>query len=523
MADSLSYDSFQNTLSRGRPSTPSQNLRPFPIESPPARKALPETPRRGRSSLGTSPGVLSPQNSPLTYSDGTPVKLYTPRAHAEARRRQRVSSPTGRIQGRRLFSNVAESPTRRLVAAARETAGRSLSLGGMLPDSATKLEDLGSPLRPGRSRSRVASSSFTTTPALAPEPLPGPVIIPSGRRERHPARPSIRLLSVINKCWDMEMEKEVQWAIRDGLMGGRLEERNRERIWYQLSSCVVSVWPTLHDWIMNYTPDDTDCPWFCRAEILQDHYFDWVIDPNLAQKQSSQERVGFSMSSEAFESACALVQQLAANHENRLEQLVKADVNPFFIIYAFADSKLPLPKGFSRQLFWKHLDAILSFQHWKGLDYTCDFASGSIGPRRAILTRLHFPPEEDPEDIVAKLAALAECGNIPELLGRSIRAGTYWYQVSDLKDEELVAPFALIDVLSRWLPEWSNSVLRIFTSDVCLMWGIRGGDSTPDLWKVVRALCEQYNVVLRAKFLEPFEDPFVHHNRSRDRRSSPAP
>jgi hypothetical protein len=234
------------------------------------------------------------------------------------------------------------------------------------------------------------------------------------------------------------------------------------------------------------------------------------------------------VSSEAFESACALVQQLAASHENRLDQLVKADINPFFIMYAFADSKLPLPKGFSRQLFWKHLDAILSFQHWKGLDYTCDLASSSIGPRRAILTRLHFPPEEDPEDIVAKLAALAECGNIPESArgephhlpvhvlrlgifedywGARSEQGTYWYQVSDLKDEELVAPFALIDVLSRWLPEWSNSVLRIFTSDVCLMWGIRGGDSTPDLWKVVRALCEQYNVVLRAKFLEPFEDP----------------
>ena len=231
------------------------------------------------------------------------------------------------------------------------------------------------------------------------------------------------------------------------------------------------------------------------------------------------------MSSEAFESACALVQQLAANHENRLEQLVKADVNPFFVIYAFADSKLPLPKGFSRQLFWKHLDAIISFQHWKGLDYTCDLASGSIGPRRAILTRQHFPPEEDPEDIVAKLAALAECGKIPESArephhhlptvhalrlgifedywGALSEQGTHWYQVPNL-DEELVAPFALIDVLSRWLPEWSNSVLRIFTSDVCLMWGIRG--NRPGLWLVVRALCEQYNVVLRAEFLEPFED-----------------
>jgi hypothetical protein len=233
------------------------------------------------------------------------------------------------------------------------------------------------------------------------------------------------------------------------------------------------------------------------------------------------------VSSEAFESACALVQQLAANHENRLEQLVKADINPFFIIYAFADSKLPLPKGFSRQLFWKHLDAILSFQHWKGLDYTCDLASGSIGPRRAILTRQHFPPEEDPEDIVARLAALVECGKVPESVrepphhhlpvhvlrlgifedywGARSERGTYWYQVSNL-DEELVAPFALIDVLSRWLPEWSNSVLRIFTSDVCLMWGIRSGGDCPDLWLVVRALCEQYNVALRAKFLEPFED-----------------
>jgi hypothetical protein len=227
------------------------------------------------------------------------------------------------------------------------------------------------------------------------------------------------------------------------------------------------------------------------------------------------------VSPEAFESANALIQQISAKRENNLEQLLKADINPFFLIYACADSRISLPKGFSRQLFWKHLDKILSFKHWKGLDFTCEFASGSTGPRRATLSRTHFSLEEDPEGIVGKLAALADSGKIPEPLpldlpvhvlhlnihedywGAQCKEGMYWCQVRDLDDQD-VASFALLDALSRWLPSWRSSVLKVLTSDVCLMWGIRS--DRPGVWLVVRALCEQYGVVLSGKFVEPVEE-----------------
>ena len=227
------------------------------------------------------------------------------------------------------------------------------------------------------------------------------------------------------------------------------------------------------------------------------------------------------MSPEAFESAIALVQELAARRDNILDQLLKANINPFFMIYAFADSEISLPDGFSRQLFWIHLDAILTFQHWKGLDYTRDLASGSIGPRRATLSRFRFPPEDDPEDIVGKLAALQKTGKIPdsEPLGRSVHVlrlaiyddywgarseqGKFWYQMSGV-DQEDVAPFALLDVFTRWLPQWRGGVVKILTSDVCLMWGLRS--ERPGPWLAVRTLCKEYDVVLREKFLEPQQD-----------------
>jgi hypothetical protein len=293
MADYRLSPSFKHTPFRGRPSTPSKLSCPLPIESPAARNVLPQTPRQGRSSLGASPGNLTPKNSPLVYSDGTPVKLYTPKEYAEARRAaRRVPSTTG-FQGRRLFHDAAESPTQRLVASARESAGRSLALGGCPPDF--NANDSASPRRSGRSRSRATPSSSTGSPALGPAPLLDPAAtINPGQCERHHTRPTVRLLSVISKCWDDEVEKQVKWTIQNGLLGGRLDERNHEGMWNYLSSAIVAVWPTLRDWIMAYTPDDTDAPWFCYAERLENHFFHWIIDQNLPQKQSSKERVGFS-------------------------------------------------------------------------------------------------------------------------------------------------------------------------------------------------------------------------------------
>ena len=59
--------------------------------------------------------------------------------------------------------------------------------------------------------------------------------------------------------------KESQWALTNGLFGGRNDERDRDRsgIWDTLGPAVGKVWPGLRDWIMRSAPytngDDT---WF---------------------------------------------------------------------------------------------------------------------------------------------------------------------------------------------------------------------------------------------------------------------
>ena len=64
--------------------------------------------------------------------------------------------------------------------------------------------------------------------------------------------------------------------------------------------------------------------------------------------------------------ACAMVLTFARRGSD-LQCLLDAGINPFFIIYACADCGVPLPPFFSLELFWKHLDAIIGAQCWRGL------------------------------------------------------------------------------------------------------------------------------------------------------------
>ena len=292
MADHRSYPSPQRTPYRGRPSTPSKLSRQFPAKSSPASQVLPQTPRPGRSSLGTSPGLLNSRNSPLMYSDGTPMKLYTPKEYAAQRAASRRPPGSAGLQGRRLFlPDSRDSPTQRLVTSARAAAGRSRAFGECLPGS--NIKDPAS-RNYKQSRPSTPSSLSKGSPALGSAPLLSPAIIHTGRRERLPTRPTVRLLSVVAKCWDDDMDKEVRWTIKDGLLGGRLDQRESADIWGNLRYAIHHVWPTLQKWIMAHVPSEKDAPWFGRAETLRADYFDWVVDPNLAQKTSSTERVGLS-------------------------------------------------------------------------------------------------------------------------------------------------------------------------------------------------------------------------------------
>jgi hypothetical protein len=221
------------------------------------------------------------------------------------------------------------------------------------------------------------------------------------------------------------------------------------------------------------------------------------------------------VSHEAFTIARALIQELAACGHN-FHGLLHCDVNPFFIIYACADCNLPLPDGFSRKLFWKHLDGIVRAQCWSGLDFTHGQAGTSTGTQgRAIAARLQFSWQDDPEAIVNKLVFLRNTARPPEptnLFPHELRliisgcrwvasssVGSFWYEASDLGPKD-VASFALLDTFTRWLPRWRGGILQVHTNDVCVMWGVRGTYS--GLWHEVRALCAQYDVQLQARLGE---------------------
>ena len=191
-------------------------------------------------------------------------------------------------------------------------------------------------------------------------------------------------------------------------------------------------------------------------------------------------------------------------------------INPFFLIYACADCDVPLPVDFSRQLLWKLLDAIIRAECWRGL-----------GSRRAIegmLTAEEAPipgvfsfEGEDPEDIVTRLLknylgsrrAPAPVDSVPvhqvhiatseyQWVVKS-PVGTFWYQAGDM-DEKDIASFAVIDALTRLLAHCRGGILKIHTNDVRLLWGAYAEPS--GAWTVVWAVCESYNVCLRAEWAE---------------------
>src|SRR5579863_1959976 len=62
-----------------------------------------------------------------------------------------------------------------------------------------------------------------------------------------------------------------------------------------------------------------------------------------------------SVSPEAYDTACDLVRTLATRGTD-FRCLMNSGINPFFIIYSFADCGVHLPDCFSRELLWRHLD-----------------------------------------------------------------------------------------------------------------------------------------------------------------------
>ena len=221
-----------------------------------------------------------------------------------------------------------------------------------------------------------------------------------------------------------------------------------------------------------------------------------------------------TVSPKAYDTACGLVRALATRGAD-FRQLGKYGVNPFFVIYAFADCGISLPDSFSRELLWKHLDAILEARCWRGLGSNHAHAQSSKSTNLTHGSSNSCQSNDDPEGIVelltlihgsvtfipkpepAPLHKLQIAINDDHWVARGV--GTIWYGAQDLEDED-IAPFTVIDALTRVLPSCRGGTLEIRTNNVRLLWGVCGAPS--GAWFVVRSICHSYSVDLRAKWDE---------------------
>lgn len=220
------------------------------------------------------------------------------------------------------------------------------------------------------------------------------------------------------------------------------------------------------------------------------------------------------MSPKAYDNACALVRALATRGTD-FGQLVKYRVNPFFVIYAFADCGISLPDSFSRELLWKHLDAILEARCWRGLGSNHMNAQGNGSTNVTHGSSNPWHKNDDPEGIIEVLTLIH--GHVPftqepesaplHKLHIAINdshwvatgVGTVWYEAQDLEDDDIAA-FAVIDALTRVLPSCRGGTLEIRTNSIRLLWGVCGAPS--GAWFVVRSICHSHSVHLQAKWDE---------------------
>jgi hypothetical protein len=185
---------------------------------------------------------------------------------------------------------------------------------------------------------------------------------------------------------------------------------------------------------------------------------------------------GCAVTPSSYDAACKIIKGLS---QADVDNLANGEINLFFVIYACADSGIPLPDRFSRQLLWKHLDAILRAKCWRGL------GSARANMHHTSAGADHVPPnifrkgEEDPDGIIQSLlkltcsrwrspfdpasASASAAVDVPRRVHRlkiTIRdyewvaeaaVGTVWYEAGDLYDDDDIACFAVIDSLTRLL------------------------------------------------------------------------
>jgi hypothetical protein len=136
-----------------------------------------------------------------------------------------------------------------------------------------------------------------SSPKLVSPPMQGTPRQVNKPRQRDPARPTVQLLKVMNKCWDDDTEKERDWTVTNAYLNGRNDERDRSAMWNTLDCAVGAVWPELRDWIMGNPPSyQDDITWFTSTERINVGDERYIHDPDLATKDSGLDPVGFHSS-----------------------------------------------------------------------------------------------------------------------------------------------------------------------------------------------------------------------------------
>lgn len=347
--------------------------------------------------------------------------------------------------------------------------------------------------------------------------LVSPPMQGSPRLEERPRGSMDHLLNVMCQCWDIDTAKLSSWTVTDALLNGRNDERDRSKMWNPLDYAVCKIWPELGQWIMCNRPTDDDITWFRPAERKASGLR--IDDDNLKldDKKSTLDRVGFHMTASTYDAACKVLQELAGPRRNRDLESLYSEINPFFLIYSCADCNIPLPSNFNRQLLWKHLDGIIDAKCWRGLtiraktDHHTNENADHVPPKFSKFSR----QEEDPDDILQSLIKLSlktAADDVPRPVHRlqivikdykwmaKVQEGTVWYKAGDLFDDDDIACFAVIDCLTRWLPSFRGDILEIRADHVPLLWGV--GGAPKGAWCVVRAVCDQYRVKLRARWAD---------------------
>jgi hypothetical protein len=304
MSDYRSYPSPQQTPQRGRPSTPSKPLYAPAVQTPQATSPFPQTPCKSRSSrtTSTSTGLPTPQITPFPkHRDGSPVKLYKPKEYAEMSQQRPDAASTTRPRvvstgspTKPNFPSTMAPPNQRRVASATDTPTRPNRFMSRPPTS-NAMSPQGVPrLFPPRTRTR------STSPTKGPNrSSAAPVDLIALRKERRePAtRRTVRLLSVMNKCWGDDTEDYFRWTFKDSLLRGGCEAREPRDIWGDLRYVVGDLWPDLEKWIMHQTPTEDDNYWFDRAGSCRYEPSEYASSPQIDREQSSLERIGFCSTS----------------------------------------------------------------------------------------------------------------------------------------------------------------------------------------------------------------------------------